>query len=158
MRNFVNKDTSKCRRFLRATPLLFVLAGSVLTVVGNTSAIKSCKIAGPVVIAVGGLLLLAIIVWNSRQDQLTENDSENCEPSENIGSASNDELGPIHHFEVKVPFDFSGKEMVPPSYEEAVNNNDIKYVQNNTVGATEEQELNSDNANSSTPPSARKAT
>ena len=41
-----------------------------------------------------------------------------------VSDGSNDQLGPIHHFEVKTSSESqSWREMVPPSYEEAVDNN-----------------------------------
>ena len=119
-------------RLLRLTPFIFVVAGSVLTVVGNTASLKSCKIAGPVVITAGGLLLLFITVWILRQDELNENTNCAEEPvntnEQNFnqfvsGEASNDQLGPIHHFEISIPSKSPGQEIVPPSYEEAVSNN-----------------------------------
>ena len=126
MPRLISKD--KLSRLLRLTSLILVIAGSVLIVVGNTASLKSCKIAGPVVMAVGGLLLLFITVWSSRQDKLVENTI--CEEAviaaerfANRTAGSNDQLGPIHHFEVKTPPESSWKEMVPPSYEEAVDNN-----------------------------------
>ena len=99
---------------------------------GNTASLNSCKLAGPVVVAPGGLLLLFIAVWSSRPDKLVE--STICEEAviaaEHFanrtasGTGSNDQLGPIHHFEVKTSSESqSWKEMVPPSYEEAVDNN-----------------------------------
>ena len=129
MHRLTSKD--KLSRLLRLTPLILVIAGSVLILVGNTASLKSCKIAGPVVMAVGGLLLLFITVWSSRQDKLVEN--TNCEetviaaehfPNRTALSAgSNDQLGPIHHFEVKIASKSSWREVVPPSYEESVGNN-----------------------------------
>jgi len=98
--------------------------------VGNKASLKSCKIAGPVVVAVGGLSLLFITIWSTRQDKLVENAV--CEEAviatehfnrTALNTGSNDPLGPIHHFEVKAPSEPSWKEMVPPSYEEDVDNN-----------------------------------
>jgi len=139
MHSLTSKD--KLNRLLRLTALILVIAGSVLIVVGNTVSLKSCKIAGPVVVAVGGLLLLFIIVWSSQQDKMVENTI--CEEAviaaahyanrSALRAGSNDQLGPIHHFEVKTPSKSSWKEIVPPSYEEAVdNNNGIKNSQTST--------------------------
>ena len=129
MHRLTSKD--KLSRLLRLTPLILVIAGSVLIVVGNTASLKSCKIAGPVVLAVGGLLLLFIRVWSSRQDKIVENTiceeaviaAEHFANRTALSAGSNDQLGPIHHFEVRTPLESSWKEMVPPSYEEAVDNN-----------------------------------
>ena len=114
-------------RLLKLTPVIFVLAGAVLTVVGNTASLNSCKIAGPVLIALGGLFLLFLTVWhNFRQDPLPE--TTNCHELENareqnlnqVGS-SIDRQGPIHHVEIlRFPSDSQGRDIVPPSYEEAV--------------------------------------
>ena len=61
-------------RLLKLTANIFVLAGAVLTVVGNTVSLNSCKmIAGPVLITLGGLFLLFFTVWhNFRQDLLPD--------------------------------------------------------------------------------------
>ena len=129
MHRLTSKD--KLSRLIRFTPLILVIAGSVLIVVGNTASLKSCKIAGPVLVAVGGLLLLFITVWSSRQDKPGENTiceeavivAEHFANRIALSAGSNDQLGPIHHFEVKTPSEPSWKEMAPPSYEEAVDNN-----------------------------------
>ena len=123
----------KLSRLLRLTPIILVIAGSVVILLGNTASLKSCKMAGPVLVAVGGLLLLFITVWSSRQDNFVEN--TNCEEAviaaehysnrTAVGDGSIDQLGPIHHFEVKTSSESqTWKEMVPPSYEEAVEDND----------------------------------
>ena len=130
MHRLTSKD--KLSRLLRLTPLILVIAGSVLIVVGNTTSLKSCKIAGPVLVAVGGLLLLSITVWSSRQDKIVENTiceeaviaAEHFANRTALSAGSNDQLGPIHHFEVKTPStESSWKELAPPSYEEAVDDN-----------------------------------
>lgn len=110
-------------RLLKLTPIIFVLAGAVLTVVGNTASINSCKIAGPVLITFGGLFLLFVTVWsNFCQDQLPE--TTNCEELENTREQNLnhvDQQRPIHHFEIlRFPSESRGQDMVPPSYEEAV--------------------------------------
>ena len=114
-------------RLLRLTPILFVLAGAVLTVVGNTASLISCRIAGPVLIASGGLFLLFFTVWHSfRQDPLPE--TTNCDELENARDqnlnqvdSSIDRQGPIHHFEMlRFPSESQRQDVVPPSYEEAV--------------------------------------
>ena len=136
MHRLTSKD--KLSRLLRLTPLILVIAGSVLIVVGNTASLKSCQIAGPVLVAVGGLLLLFIAFWSSRQDKIVENTiceeaviaAERFANRTALRAGSNDQLGPIHHFEVKTRSGSSWKEMAPPSYEEAVdNNNSIGHSQ-----------------------------
>ena len=108
---------------------------------GNIASLKSCKVAGAVVVAVGGLLSLFFAAWSSRPDKFVEN--INCEEaviaaehSANrtaLSTGCNDQLGPIHHFKVKTPSKSSWKEIVPPSYEEAVNiNNGIENSQTST--------------------------
>ena len=132
MHRLTSKD--KLSRLLRLTPLILVIAGSVLTLVGNTASLKSCQIAGPVLVAVGGLLFLFITIWSSRQDKVAENmiceeaaiAAEHFANRTSLSAGSYDQLGPIHHFEVKTPSESSWKEMVPPSYEEAVDNNNGK--------------------------------
>ena len=124
----------KLSRLLRLTALILVIAGSVLVLVGNTASLNSCQTAGPVVLTVGGLLVLFIAVWSSRQDKIVENTI--CEEAviaaahyanrTALSAGSNDQLGPIHHFEVKTSSESSWKEMVPPSYEEAIDNNNGK--------------------------------
>ena len=117
---------------------------------------------GPVVVAVGGLLLLFITVWSSRKDKLvTENRiceeaviaAEHYTNRTALNAGSNDQLGPIHHFEVKKPSESSWKEMVPPSYEEAVdNNNGIGNSQTSTdVVPSDAKESSLDNTTSAPP-------
>ena len=159
MHKLTSKD--KLSRLLRLTPIILVIAGSVLIVVGNTAALKSCKIAGPVVVAVGGLLLLFITVWSSRQGKLAENTiceeaviaAEHYANRTALSADSNDQLGPIHHFEVKTPSKSSWKEIVPPSYEEAVdNNNGIENSQTSTeVVQSDAKEASLDSTTSASP-------
>ena len=88
-------------------------------------------------------MLLCIAFWrNSRQDLLpTESTSlsnfEECgnTPDQTVkqaGLESNEGLGPIHHFEVCIPAE-SVNEMVPPSYEESVNDNNTESLQDPDV-------------------------
>ena len=162
MHRLTSKD--KLSRLIRFTPLILVIAGSVLIVVGNTASLKSCKIAGPVLVAVGGLLLLFITVWSSRQGKPGENTI--CEEAviaaehfanrtalTALSAGSNDQLGPIHHFEVKTPSEPSWKDMAPPSYEEAVdNNNGIGNSQTSTeVVPSDAKESSLDNTTSASP-------
>ena len=138
MHRLTSKD--KLSLLLRLTPLISVIAGSVLIVVGNTASLESCQIAGPVLVAVGGLLLLFIIVWSSRQDKLVENTiceeaviaAEHFASRTALSAGSKNQLGPIHHFEVKTPSELSWKEIVPPSYEEAVDNDSKGNSQTST--------------------------
>lgn len=143
-------------RLLRLTPLILVVVGSVLTIIGNTVSLKGCKIAGPVAITAGALLLLFITLWSSRQGQLTEN--ANCEEAQHYANrtvrgegSANDQLGPIHHFEIKIPSETSGTEIVPPSYEEAVKSNDTESSHAGEVVPCDGKELNSENTNSAPP-------
>ena len=120
-------DQQNNHRLLKLTPIIFVLAGAVMTVVGNTASLNSCKIVGPVLITSGGLFLLFFTVWHSfRQDPLPE--TTNCDELEstheqnlNQVESSIDLQGPIHHFEIlRFPSESQGQDVVPPSYEEAV--------------------------------------
>ena len=161
----LTSKADKLSRLLRLTPLVLVIAGSVLILLGNTAAIKGCKMAGPVVVAVGGLLLLFIAVWSSRQDKFVENTNceeaviaaEHCANRTASSDASNDQLGPIHHFEIKTSSQSqSWREMVPPSYEEAVEANDSlgNSQPSAEVVPTGSKESNLDNTTSnSVPPS-----
>ena len=121
----------KCR-LLRLTPLLCVAIGAILTVVGQVETIQMCQIGGPVVMAVGGVLLLFIILCNSRsmsQDHLSSDTS--CEQRINTrqpeGGAKDElkGLGAIHQFEPVCvhPKPSSCEEILPPSYDDAVKNN-----------------------------------
>jgi len=129
MQRLTSKDNLS--RLFRLTPLILVIAGSVLILLGKTASLKTCKIAGSVVVAVGGLPLLFITVGSSRQDKLGENTifeeaviaAEHYANRTALSAGSDDQLGPIHHFEVKTTSESSQKEMVPPSYEDAVDSN-----------------------------------
>ena len=155
----LTSKADKLSRLLRLTPLILVIAGSVLIVVGNTASLKSCKIAGPVLVAVGGLLLLFIAIWSSRQEKLVENTicEEAVIAAEHFANRTAlraaDQLGPIHHFEVKTPSESSWKEMVPPSYEEAVDNNNGKGNSQSSAEAVpcDAKESSLDNITSSQP-------
>ena len=55
-------------RLLFLSPLICIIIGSILTVVSQTLSLKICQIAGPVVMTVGGFLLVFItLFWISRQ-------------------------------------------------------------------------------------------
>ena len=150
-------------RLLRLSPLICIIIGSILTVVGQTSSLKICQIAGLVVIIVGGLLLVFITFWSARQAQLhTEGSSSSCEPVNTheqhvnevcSNEGSNYQLGPIHHFEVWIPSEPSGPEIVPPSYEEAVSSVNTARLQGNSVVACEKQEQNNSGKMHPEPPS-----
>lgn len=117
-------------RFIRLASLICVIAGCSLTVVGQVASQNSCQIAGPVVIAIGGLLLIFLTFWDSR-NKLTEGTSSGEEevvntPQTFSNKCLNNEaadLGFIHHFEIFTPTEQTEEsvtEMVPPSYEIAV--------------------------------------
>ena len=150
-------------RFLRLSPLICIITGSILTVVGQTYSLKICQIAGPVVMTVGGLLLVFITFWRSRQAQLhTRGSGSSCEPVNTHGQHANEacsdvdsnyQMGPIHHFEIWIPSEPSGSEIVPPSYEEAVSSDDTASLQSNSVEACDEQEHNNSDKMRPEPPS-----
>ena len=117
-------------RLLRLTPLICVLVGLSLTVLGHVASITTCKIVGPVFIAIGALLLFFLTLWtDSRRDVLNEGMASSCEAvialeqnaSEIIANEGPDpdQLGPINHVEVWIPPEPPGTEIIPPSYEEA---------------------------------------
>ena len=117
-------------RLLRLTPLICVLVGLSLTVLGHVASITTCKIVGPVFIAIGALLLFFLTLWtDSRRNVLNEGMASSCEDvialeqnaSEIIANEgpNPDQLGPIHHVEVWIPPEPPGTEIIPPSYEEA---------------------------------------
>ena len=161
MHRLTSKD--KLSRLLRLTPIVLVIAGSIIILLGNTASIKGCKMAGPVVVALGGVLLLFVTVWSSRQNKLVEN--TNCEEAviaaehyanrTALSAGSNDQLGPIHHFEIKTPSKSSWKEMVPPSYEEAVDNNNgignSQTIDRTEVVPNDAKESSLDNTTSAPP-------
>ena len=65
------RNQHKNCRFIRLASLICVVVGCSLTVVGQVASQKSCEIAGPVVIAMGGLLLIFQTFWDSR-NKLTD--------------------------------------------------------------------------------------
>ena len=73
MHRLTSKD--KLSRLLRSISLIFVIAGSVLILVGNTASVRTrtSRMACPVVAAIDGLLFLCLTVWNSRQVKLAGN-------------------------------------------------------------------------------------
>ena len=129
---------------------------------GNTASLKSCQIAGPVLVAVGGLLLLVVTIWSSRQDKIVENTiceeavivAERFANRTAVSAGSNDQLGPIHHFEVKTqPSELSWKELAPPSYEEAVDHYSIGNLQTSTQVVPSDPKESSLENTTSAPPS-----
>lgn len=121
------RNKHKNCRFIRLVPLICVFVGCSLTVVGQVASQKSCEIAGAVVIAMGGLLLIFLTFWDSR-NKLTDGTRSGEEevvntPQPFSNKCLNNEaadLGSIHHFEIFTPTEESVTEMVPPSYEIAV--------------------------------------
>ena len=116
------------------SPLVCVVIGSILTIVGNTASLKIFKIIGPVLMTVGGLLLVIIPIWTERRHRLSEDTScegrlNSCQQS---GARPSDEgsscqQGPIQQVELWIPSELLvGPEIVPPSYEESVNNNSME--------------------------------
>lgn len=139
----------KCR-LLRLTPLLCVAIGTILTIVGQSEKIQMCQIVGPVVMAVGGVLLLFIILYNSRsmpQDHLSSDTS--CEQGINSrqpeGGAKDklNELGAIHQFEFCVDLKPSSREeILPPSYDDAVKYNSTESLKTLSFAASDKKQLN----------------
>ena len=127
----MNQPTSqKDCRILNFSPLVCVIIGSILTMVGNTVSLEIFKIIGPVLMTVGGLLLVIIPIWTERRHRLSEDTScegrlnsceQNGEPPSDEGSIC--QQGSIQQVELWIPSEFLvGPEIVPPSYEESVNN------------------------------------
>ena len=116
-----------CRIF-NFTPLIFVIVGSILTTVGFAASLEIVKDAGPVVMIIGGLLfiLIPISCKRSSENSSCEGHLNSCEQN---GASPSDEgsicqQGPIHQVELWIPSEvLAGPEIVPPSYEESVNNN-----------------------------------
>lgn len=65
------RNQHKNCRLIRLASLICVFVGCSLTVVGQVASQKSCEIAGPVVIAMGGLLRIILTFWDSR-NKLTD--------------------------------------------------------------------------------------
>ena len=117
-------------RILNFTPLIFVLLGPILTTVGFAASLDIAKDAGPVVMIIGGLLFILIPISCKRNSEGTscEGHLNSCERN---GAPPSDEgfvcqQGPIHQVDLWIPPRLVvGPEIVPPSYEESVNNNNI---------------------------------
>ena len=142
-------DKEKFRIF-RLIPLIVFIAGVFLTVVGLTGSLKTFRAIGPLVLAFGGFSQLAIaFCWYSRrnllpaQDTSTNVEQGNYAPEINANQSYTDEcaseLGSIHHFEIPVPPEPSAPEIMPPSYEEAVNDGYTENFQDSSVVTSDDQ-------------------
>ena len=136
-------------RIFRLIPLIVFIAGVFLTVVGLTGSLKTFRAIGPLVLAFGGFGQLVIaFCWYSRRNLLPAQDtSTNVQqgnaPEINANQSYTDEcaseLGSIHHFEIPVPPEPSGPEILPPSYEEAVNDVYTENFQDSSVVTSDDQ-------------------
>ena len=130
-------------RIFRLIPLIVFIAGVFLTVVGLTGSLKTFRAIGPLVLAFGGFSQLVIsFCWYSRCNlSPAQHTSTNVEqgnvPELNANQSYTDEcaseLGSIHHFEIPVPPEPSASEIMPPSYEEAVNDAYTENFQDSSV-------------------------
>ena len=135
-------DKDKFRIF-RLISLIVFIAGVLLTVAGLTASFKMFRAIGPLVLAFGGFSQLVIsFCWYSRRNlSPAQHTSTNAEqgnvPELNANQSYTDEcaseLGSIHHFEIPVPPEPSAPEIMPPSYEEAVNDVDTENFQDSSV-------------------------
>ena len=149
-----------CRIPRDFSPLVCVIIGSILTIVGNTASLEILKIVGLVLMTVGGLLLVIIPLWKERRHRLSEDTS--CEgrlnSCERNGAPPSDEgsirqQGPIQQVELWIPSELlTGPEIVPPSYEESVNNNSTD-VSSTVVNFQDTQGLDQCDKIPSEPPS-----
>ena len=70
---------------------------------------------------------------------------ERCNtPEQNVNQAftveyADDQLGPIHDFNIWIPPEPSAHEVVPPSYDEAVGDNNAERLQANSVVTGDKQ-------------------
>ena len=135
-------DKDKFRIFRLISFIVFI-AGVFLTVAGLTASFKMFRAIGPLVLAFGGFGQLVIsFCWYSRrnlspaQDTSTNVEQGNA-PELNANQSYTDEcaseLGSIHHFEIPVPPEPSAPEIMPPSYEEAVNDAYTENFQDSSV-------------------------
>lgn len=137
----------KCR-LLRLTPLLCVAVGAILTVVGQVEKIRMGQIGGPVVMAVGGVLLVFIILCDSRSMPQDHHSSDtSCEegintrqPTEGGEKDELKELGVIHQFEFVHLTPSSREEILPPSYNDAVKNNSTESLKTLSFTASDKKE------------------
>ena len=75
-----------------------------------------------------------------------------CTKINALGGGSNNQLGPTHYFEVKTPAESFWKEMIPPSYEEAIdNNNGVENLQTSAEVAPSDAKESSFNTTSAPP-------
>ena len=135
-------DKDKFRIF-RLISLIVFIAGVFLTVAGLTASFKMFRTIGPLVLAFGGFSQLVIaFCWYSRRNlSPAQHTSTNAEqgnvPELNANQSYTDEctseLGSIHHFEIPVPPEPSAPEIMPPSYEEAVNDAYTENFQDSSV-------------------------
>ena len=135
-------DKDKFRIF-RLISLIVFIAGVLLTVAGLTASFKMFRAIGPLVLAFGGFSQLVIsFCWYSRRNlSPAQHTSRNVEqgnvPELNANQSYTDEcaseLGSIHHFEIPVPPEPSAPEIMPPSYEEAVNDVYTENFQDSSV-------------------------
>ena len=135
-------DKDKFRIF-RLISLIVFIAGVLLTVAGLTASFKMFRAIGPLVLAFGGFSQLVIsFCWYSRRNlSPAQHTSTNVEqgnvPELNANQSYTDEcaseLGSIHHFEIPVPPEASAPEIMPPSYEEAVNDAYTENFQDSSV-------------------------
>ena len=135
-------DKDKFRIF-RLISLIVFIAGVLLTVAGLTASFKMFRAIGPLVLAFGGFSQLVIsFCWYSRHNlSPAQHTSRNVEqgnvPELNANQSYTDEcaseLGSIHHFEIPVPPEPTAPEIMPPSYEEAVNDAYTENFQDSSV-------------------------
>ena len=136
-------DKDKFRIF-RLISLIVFIAGVFLTVAGLKASFKMFRAIGPLVLAFGGFSQLVIsFCWYSRrnlspaQDTSTNVEQGNYAPEINANQSYTDEcvseLSSIHHFELPVPPEPSAPEIMPPSYEEAVNDAYTENFQDSSV-------------------------
>ena len=135
-------DKDKFRIF-RLISLIVFIAGVLLTVAGLTASFKMFRAIGPLVLAFGGFSQLVIsFCWYSRHNlspaqHTSRNVQQGNVPELNANQSYTDEcaseLGSIHHFEIPVPPEPSGPEILPPSYEEAVNDVYTENFQDSSV-------------------------
>ena len=147
--------SSKDCRILSFSPLVCVIIGSILTIVGNTASLEIFKIVGPVAMTVGGLLFFVIPIWKERQHRLSEDTScegrlnscqQNGAPPSVQGSIC--QQGPTHQVELWIPLEsLLGPEIVPPSYEESINSKNTE-ASNAVVYCQDEQGFTLDKTSS----------
>ena len=108
----------KCQA-LRVLPLLFVGVGCLVIVFGQMLESTVCIIAGPIIVAFGGLQLLLIVLCNPGRRNHKENTNNN-ESTVRDRVSSGEAVSRPNFLELRFPLDSCAIDMVPPSYEEAV--------------------------------------